>query len=401
MEVHIHRGQNQIGGSIVEISSDFTRLFFDVGVNIDEDDSSIVPQIEGVFTGETNCDAIFISHYHADHVGLLANTLKGIPIYMGERAFLIYQASANYRDKEVGFETNFVTDRQTVVVGDMTITCFSCDHSAFDSYMFLIKHDGKAILYTGDFRANGRLDFEELLSKLPEVDAVIVEGTTLSREDNILNLDEQKLENIAVEYLKKQNGPAFIMMSAMNIDRLITAYDIARQTNRVFLEDIYTADIAMSAGTVAPEPNVDEGIRVFMTGGDQQYQRLKEFGRAKIGKNEISTKSFVMCIRPSMKNYLNKLNELISFHGGVLFYGLWKGYMEKPEMKDFLGFMENKGVKIHILHTSGHADSLTIDKLINKIRPRYIFPVHTENAKWFERYSGDSIIVSDSIMAVG
>ena len=38
------------------------------------------------------------------------------------------------------------------------------------------------------------------------------------------------------------------MISAMNIERMITAYNVARQTNRVFLEDIYTADIAMSAG---------------------------------------------------------------------------------------------------------------------------------------------------------
>ena len=401
MKIHIHRGQNQIGGSIVEVSSNFTRLFFDVGVNLDENDRTVVPEIDGVFNGDKNCDAIFISHYHADHVGLLGNILKKIPIYMGEKAFRILQASANYRDKELGFDTNFIYDRQPVMIGDMSVTPYLCDHSAFDSYMFLIKHDGKTIIYTGDFRANGRLDFDKLLYNLPEVDAVIVEGTTLSREDYKSNIEEQNLEQIATDFLKKHNGPAFIMISSMNIDRMITAYNIARQTNRVFLEDIYTADIAMSAGTVAPEPNIDEGVRVFMTGGDKQHVRLLEYGKAKIGKHEISKKPFVMCIRQSMKNYLNKLNELVSFEDGVLFYGMWKGYMEQPEMKEFLEFMQGKGVKLHILHTSGHADSFTIDKLIKVISPRYIIPVHTENAKWFERYSEHSYIVSESVLEVG
>ena len=401
MKIHIHRGQNQIGGSIIEVSSNSTRLFFDVGVNLDENDAIVVPEIEGVFRGDKNCDAIFVSHYHTDHVGLLGNILKNIPIYMGEKAFQILRASTDYRNKELGFDTNYIYDRQTVMVGDMSVTPYLCDHSAFDSYMFLIKHDGKTVIYTGDFRANGRLDFDKLLNDLPEVDAVIIEGTTLSRDDYKSNIEEEHLEKIATDYLKNHKGPAFFMISAMNIERMITAYNVARQTNRVFLEDIYTADIAMSAGGVAPEPNVDEGVRVFMTGGDKQYKRLLEYGKAKIGKHEISRKPFVMCIRQSMKNYLSKLNELVSFEDGVIFYGMWKGYMQQPEMKEFLEFMQEKGVKLHILHTSGHADAFTIDKIIKGINPRYIIPVHTENAKWFERYSEHSYVVNESVFEVG
>ena len=52
-------------------------------------------------------------------------------------------------------------------------------------------------------------------------------------------VEEEKLEQIAVEYLKKHSGPAFIMMSAMNVERMITVYNVARKTGRLFLEDIY------------------------------------------------------------------------------------------------------------------------------------------------------------------
>ena len=245
--------------------------------------------------------------------------------------------------------------------------------------MFLIENAGKKVLYTGDFRANGRRDFDSLLTDIPVVDALIIEGTTLTR-DKQENIQEELLEQIAIDYIKDKSGPAFIMMSAQNIDRLITAQNIADKTNRVLLQDIYTAQIAKSCEALS------EKARVFMTGGDKQYERLQAFNNVKIGKHEISKTPFLMCIRQSMRNYLSKLNDLVSFENGVLFYGMWKGYMEQPEMQEFLNFMTSKGVGVHVLHTSGHADSFTIEKIIETTCPKAIIPIHTENAEWFYKY---------------
>ena len=109
--------------------------------------------------------------------------------------------------------------------------------------------------------------------------------------------------------------------------------------------------------------------------GDKQYQQLQQFNSVKIGKYEIAKTTFLMCIRQSMKNYLAKLNDLVSFGGGVLFYGMWKGYMEQPEMKEFPDWMTSKGVKVHILHTSGHTDSITIEKQLNQhhLKQQFLF----------------------------
>lgn len=399
MNITIIRGQNQIGGSIVLIETDTTKIYFDVGINLDESASIEVPQITGLFCGLKDCDGVFISHYHSDHIGLLPSLLPNIPIYMGEKAYHIFASAADYREAEVGFTPNFIYDKKKIKIGDISITPLRCDHSAYDSYMFFIEADEKTVLYTGDFRPNGRLDFDKLLSDLPDVDAVIIDGTTLSREPVRENIEEETLEEIAESYLQKHTVPAFIMMSAMNIDRLITAYHVAQSTNRFLLEDIYTAEIASAANENILVPNKDKQIRVFTTGGDKQYEKLKQFGNAKIGKYEISKNPFVMCVRQSMKNYLEKLNGILSFKDGALFYAMWKGYMEQPEMKKFIQFMEDKGVKLHILHTSGHADALTIDKLIADVKPKTIIPVHTENAKWFEKYSDKcNVICNENII---
>lgn len=394
MKIKIHRGQNQIGGSIIEIASSSSKVILDVGTELDEGGASAVPKIDGLFSGKPGFNAVFLSHYHADHVGLADNILDGIPIYMGEKAFEIMRSSNEYRDIKTGFSPLFMRNGEAVAVGDLSITPLSCDHSAFDSYMLIIANGGKKILYTGDFRANGHAEFARLLEKLPTVDAVIIEGTTLSREYTERNIEEDALENIGVKAIRNSDAPCFIYLASTNIDRLITARNIAKRTDRLFLEDVYTARMAYSSGLSEISPKRGE-IYAFLTRGGTEHDALEQFSYAKIGRESIAKKRFLMTVRPGMIGYLEKLSELVSFSGGTLFYALWKGYREQPNVRRLIDFMESKGVKMHTLHTSGHADSQTIDELISRISPKKIIPVHTENAGYFEKFSDSSDVISD------
>jgi ribonuclease J len=397
MKINVIRGQNQIGGSIIEISTEYTRVIFDIGINLDEQSNIEVPQIEGLFCGEPSYSAVFVSHYHYDHIGLLEYVLDGIPIYIGKQAYDISRAAVEYCGKTFDIKHLDFTDGSVIEIGDLKITAFRCDHSAFDSYMFLIENAEKEVLYTGDFRANGHLNYNELLERLPEVDALIIEGTMLSRDTFDKNIEEEFLEEIAVDVLSKYSGPAFLLSSAMNVDRIITAYNAARVTGRVFLEDLYTAGIMSAIGMEVPAPG-NEGIKVFMTGGDKQYELLKRYEDCKIGKAGIARSRFLMCVRPSMKNYLSKLSEDCSFENGIIFYSMWKGYQAREDMKSFLEWMKSKGVKVHVLHTSGHADTSTIEALVNKVNPKVIVPVHTEEPSWYLRF-GRKVLLEESTIS--
>lgn len=396
MKIKIHRGQNQIGGSIIEIASPTAKIILDAGVELDENDVPAVPQIDGLFCGKVGYNAVFLSHYHSDHVGLADNILSGIPIYMGEKAFNIMHSSNEYRNIKLDFSPLFMRNSKPITVGDIKITPISCDHSAFDAYMLLLENNGKKILYTGDFRANGRSEFDEFLKKLPTVDAVIIEGTTLSREYTIRNIEEERLEDIGVNAIKDMSAPCFIYCSSTNIDRILTARYIAKRTDRIFLEDIYTAQIAVSSGVTEIIPKRGEVYAFLTRGGDKEYDAIQQFSNAKIGKNTIAKKRFLMTVRPSMIGYLENLSELVAFTGGMLFYALWKGYQEQPYVQKFLDFMESKGVKIHTLHTSGHANAETIDELISKISPKTIVPIHTENADYFKKFADWCNVITDT-----
>ena len=399
MEINIIRGQNQIGGSIIEISSKSTKIILDIGSNL-EDKEIVVPEIDGLFKGKSKYDGALISHYHSDHVGLATRILPEIQIYMGEKSYEIYKVTREYIKKEYLKEPRVFKSEEQVSIGDIKITPYLCDHSAFDSHMFLLECEGKKILYTGDFRSNGRKFFQSLLNKLPKVDALITEGTNLSNNKiGKINLTEKELEKKGIEILEGNNRPVFVLMAATNIDRIVTFYKIANTTKRLFLLDTYAGQITATIGGNIPNPRTFSNVRIFLTNQDK-YEILKNYPQNKIGKNEIANSNFMMCIRSSMKQYLENRSKEFSFEGCVLFYSMWEGYKKQENMKEFLKFMEEKGVKTISLHTSGHADEKDFDKLIKKVEPKIIIPVHTENSEWFKRYENCEVIYDKNIIKI-
>ena len=399
MEINIIRGQNQIGGSIIEISSKSTKIILDIGSNL-EDKEIVVPEIDGLFKGKAKYDGVLISHYHSDHVGLATRILPEIQIYMGEKSYEIHKVSNEYMRKEYLKEPKIFKAEEEFHIGDIKITPYLCDHSAFDSYMFLLDCEGKKILYTGDFRSNGRKSFEPLLRKLPKVDVLITEGTNLSNNKiGKINLTEKGLEKKGIEILEGNDRPVFVLMAATNIDRIVTFYKIANATKRLFILDTYAGLITDTVGGNIPNPRTFSNVRMFLT-NQNKYKILENYPKNKIGRKGIVNSTFMMCIRSSMKQYLEKYPEGFSFEGCTLFYSMWEGYKKEKNTKEFLEFMEEKGVKIISLHTSGHADEKDFDKLIKKVEPKIIIPVHTENSEWFKRYEKCEVICDKNIIKI-
>lgn len=392
MKTLIHRGQNQIGGNIIEISTDTTKILLDVGLELDDNAPQSLPEIHGLFD-YAGYDAIFISHYHGDHIGLAYYAHKDIPIYIGEASYRIIKAADSYKKKQTITPRGFLFNKQPIVVGDITLTPYLCDHSAFDSYMLLCEADGESVLYTGDFRSNGRKSFETLLKSLPrKVDKLLCEGTTLSRE-GCTTITEKELEERATDLFRDAAGPIFVLQSSMNIDRVVTMYRAAKRSSRIFLEEVYMADIATAAGESIPNPSFDD-VYAFIT-SPSKFKELSKYER-RAGKSFISRQSFVMCVRNSMLRYLKSLAGKMSFEGGLLVYSFWSGYRETENMKNFLSECEKLGLRIVTLHTSGHADESTIKRLIEAVNPKVLIPIHTENTQRFKEIVFDlNLIVEE------
>ena len=197
MKVIVHRGGQQVGGTIIEISTGNCKVFLDLGSSLYGSKSELSQSKVRQLTRDA--DAIFYSHSHTDHVGLFHLVPENVPQYIGSasRDLLLhtYTALDRHIDKEESLavlkrmRTYCVgTPIDVASKGEIIITPYLVSHSAYDSYMLKVEVGRVKLLYMGDFRQHGYLGkglMTTLKKYIGEVDLLIIEGTLLGRRDEI------------------------------------------------------------------------------------------------------------------------------------------------------------------------------------------------------------------------
>lgn len=368
MQIKIHRGINQIGGCVTEIKSKKARILIDVGSNLPNCENEIEINVDNI---SKKCDAVLITHYHCDHIGEYMQVRPDIPIYIGEQAKDIFSIFQN-KMKDTGvteitqeyidrIET-FKTFKQGVPfeIGDMQITPIRTDHSAFDSYMFLIEANGKRILHTGDFRLHGPLGkgIPITLKKVGKVDVLISEHTTLSRQDENF-VSEFMLQKEAVDLIKN-NKYVFIMCASTNIDRIATFYHANKKAGeKLFICDTY-----------------QKKLLDYVSKSSKKYTDYYNFSDAKSfdGKfyKQMAANGFCMLVR---SNYFSrKFVYNPKFKENLFIYSQWLGYLQGENAEESIVKFVPK--KYYYLHTSGHATAKGIIEVCNIVKPTIIIPIH-------------------------
>ena len=372
MNIIIHRGTHQIGGSAIEISTASTRIILDVGneLSLDEKYIPINLDVDGVTKGIPDCDGIVISHYHMDHLGQLIAALPEIPLYMGMLSKEVAMISAEYQDKDLYLRllgANTFRGGEAFTIGDIRIRPLVIDHSAADSYMFVIEAEGKRVLYTGDFRMHGLR--HHVLDKLVntyigEVDILITEGTSLSRDADDCISEAAVLEDIS-SYI--QDGKyVFAICSSTNIDRIMGIWQNMPR-DKVLICDAYQKRIL---DTVINNIYYESSL----------YRRQDRPLVLDIGKypKYYMDNGFVSLARAT-ENYISHIQEFPKDDVRII-YSMWTGYIEENlALKTLL-----ETYPTYICHASGHVSKDDLIKFIELVNPDVIIPVHTDNPERLE-----------------
>ena len=409
MNFKIHRGTKEIGGSCVEVWTANTRILLDFGMPLVNRDGSefdfskyknlttheliereVLPDIKGLYD-ETDkiIDGVIISHPHMDHYGLCNFINRNVKFYLGEATHKIIEISNLFMPQQINIvNANYFEKEKKFQIGDISITPYWADHSAFDAYSFLVEADGKSLFYSGDFRSHGRKAnaFKWFTHNAPQhVDYLLLEGTTIGRESKPFKT-ETEIENDFVKVFKEQNKINLIYTSGQNIDRIVSIYRACIKTNKILVVDVYVAKILKELSTFAkiPYPSKEfKNLKVMFP--YYTSRRLKnegnktilyQFTNYKITKEEISNQAdkIVMLVRPSMQKDLENIKGI---DGGNLIYSMWEGYLQKSGTKKLLDYLTNRNFTIHKIHTSGHADTQTLKQMVEAIKPKNIVPIHT------------------------
>ena len=379
MDIIVHRGTHQIGGCVTEIrSKKGTRIAIDIGENLPSinEKENIELNVAGLTNNsEPPFNAVIITHYHGDHIGLYNKVLDEIPIYIGEVSKEIYKIiqesleHANLITKEElekveKFKTYKIPNK--IKIDDILITPIEVDHSAFNAHMLKIECDGKTVLHTGDFRLHGQRGKSVLLALekyVGKVDCLICEGTTLSREKEP-TLTEFQLQDKA-ERIFKENKYNFVYCSCTNIDRLAALKEASIKAGRIFVCDIIQSKILDYIDSIARS----------------DYYKFKNKYKKYTSKiiSEMKLKGFVMPVRNN--NFSRKSIEM--FPENKFIYSSWLGYLN-PDFKDYKTLQEFVPDDCIDLHTSGHADIEAIKKVCETVKPKVIIPIHSEQPEVFK-----------------
>ncbi len=401
MTITIHRGLDQIGGCITEISTATSRIFVDMGQNLPGNGEKTTPaqdkeMVEGLFKNNPKAhEAVIYTHAHEDHIGLFDYVPKGVPQMIGEGAKDVLlekyrllckadEAAGNdpatnlrKRAKLKRFKTwPRSRDPKPFSVGDIQITPFFNCHSIYDSYMFLIEADGKRVWHMGDYRQHGWMGgklLQLLRWRATNIDTLITEGTMLGREEECIT-EKEVSEKMA--HVMRSFKYVFVLTSATDIERLASINMAARQVNRPIYVSSGLLNAAMKIFT----------RREAKTLGDLFYFRPRYYDAFK-HLESMKQQGFVMITNVGKLADMDYLRRELSEAETLLIYSSWDGYYKDPEQVSinpmyamFRGAFHN----VVDIHTSGHADRKTIKQVIETVHPKEVICIHKEKGQSLE-----------------
>lgn len=409
MNIKVHRGLDQIGGCITEISTDTSRVFIDMGQNLPGNAEMTTPEedeemVKNLFAqNKKEHEAVFYTHGHEDHIGLFMYVPDDVPQYMsdGTKEMILtkneliavsHKKSLNKADveltreyyEEVCKEDNQKVDKlkrfktwirparreapQAIPIGDIAITPFYCNHSIFDSSMFLIKADGKRIWHTGDFRNNGFSGnlYAMLRRYAVNIDTLIIEGTMLNQDKT--NITEEEVSD-KMSHVMKAFKYVFVLCSATDVDRLAGIQRASEFARKPFY---------ICSGFM------EKTMQIFTKrfGAKRRLFHFEPIMYKNSALGKMKRDGFVMAIGASQYRLAKQLRDELDPSETLLIYSNWDGYYKIPEQiehnKAYKNFRELFPNVVDI-HTSGHADRETLKKVIETINPKeQIIGIHKD-----------------------
>jgi ribonuclease J len=427
MKLITHRGSHQIGGSCVELqANNGDRLLLDAGMPLAQKDGSdwprgtmnhkseelraegVLPDIDGLYAGSTpKFSALVLSHAHLDHHGLAHHIHPDIPIYASRGTIEMLKVSQIFVPDAVVPSNLHELPDGTVAIGSFTIQGIPVDHVAPDSRALLVEADGQRVLYSGDLRAHGR--HPELFDGLPaaagRVDVLILEGTTIGQQVGSHGFpSELDVEAKLRDLLKHKSGIVFVIASGQNIDRAVSVYRAAHAAGRVFVMDAYQAYVHMVLKDLCPEAPQSglEGVGVkFVQYHVERLINADLYSRACKMSRDRKVETKHLAAEPDRFVYLARSNgataallkKLGSSVRPTVVWSQWSGYLKKGGAVP--RFCDEHGIKIDTIHSGGHAHPEDLVRLVSRLQPGLVVPIHTEAAAKFKDLMPNVVQIED------
>lgn len=405
--------------------------------------TNLIPNIRGIYREdllvhmgrepeEPEISAVILSHAHADHANYISFLHKDIPIYCGETCKYILdavneQSRRNIENEVVDFkrrpiipgkreepikrEFRLFRTGKSFSIDSVEIEPIHVDHSVPGSYGFIIYTSKGPIVYTGDLRMHGTnpgltRDFIERAKEEKPI-AMITEGTRIGEKRG--EESEEKVYAEAKRELENAKGLRVVDFNFKDVDRFRTFYRISRELDKFLVISFKHAcflERYHKDGKLGVPDSRGEGILLLKpkmrTGTYADYDYISEpYIKSRLNYPNIITAEE---ISKNPEDYIVVLNywyftTLIDLkpEKGIYIHSLSEPFNEEMEIsfERMMEWLRLFNLRYVHAHCSGHAYGEDIINMIREIKPKKIFPIHTENPEEFKVLDGEIVMVKE------
>lgn len=477
-------GVDEIGGNKIQVSSRDSSFFFDFGLAFSQANTylseflqprkangildfvalGLLPCLKGIYredylrhvglhhTPQPAVDGVLISHSHVDHMSYVHHLREDIPLYLSEESYLILRAleetgaatfseflhlkksfqllpkvrGEGYTRKTIPVdrEIHLTPPYQEFQVGDFQIQSAPVDHSLPGAAAYLAEDEDGMMVYTGDLRFHGRQPelTHQFVKKARKAQptTLLCEGTRINSTGNTSEEDiQKKAEDVVNEF----RGLVVVNYPVRDLDRLLTFYQVARNTDRqlvVSLKQAYILDLFQGRGypelseVLVYQPKRGWGMVSDDTYACQDDEWIcssdldPELTRRdyRTWEREFLDQDYTINYRELQENpedYIFRcdffeLKELIDIKpkNGIYLKSMTEPFDEQMEVNEDKVKSWLRLFNLPLLkgfHASGHANREEILDMIRKINPEEVYPIHTEGKEQFKVLEEDGIKV--------
>lgn len=385
MNVRIHRGAAQVGGTCIEVEHDGRRIVLDAGMPMGELPvmRDLLPDVPGLWArGDGALLGVFFSHIHPDHIGLADLVEPSVPVHVGARGAAICRETRFFVPCALDLpEPRPLRDGVPVSLGPFAVTPLAVDHGVDDAFALLVEAGGHRLLYSGDLRGHGcDADcLDRLARRAGRIDVLLLEGTRVGGHGRHTELSETQVEEACAGRIAAAEGAVVAFASAQNLDRVEAIARAARRAGRTPVIDLYGASLFDATGRGRP---CEARVRVEWWQRrriieEHAFERTRAIRRHRIYDEELAARAGELVIigRTSALETFESLGLLL---GGDALWSMWPGYLEMASSREALRVLRRNGTRVHVVHASGHARPEDLRRLVEQLDPRRVVPVHTQ-----------------------
>lgn len=375
----------------------------------------LMPKIKGLYSesslaptdyhyADPEFRGVFISHIHYDHNAHIRYVDEDIPIYMGEttkRMLDSWETTGIGGYGEHDYRT-FKTGKN-IMIDDIEVEPVHVDHSTPAAYGFIVHTSEGAVVYTGDFRLHGPMAWmtQDFIEKAMEAEpiAMICEGTRVAPVEVRKPFTEHGVYEYADRVIKDTDKLVVTCFYPRDVDRMKTYQALAKANNRKFVVSSRVAHLLLALkddpGIEVPDPINDENMLVYCREMLRPPKWEQEFHDICVRSDYIHEHQGELIMHLDFAHFTELID--IKPEPGSQFIHSMSEPFEENDIEDEVkhNWLDHFGFKFHQAHASGHCSKEEIFQVIEEIKPRKVFPVHTEYPEMFKKSIKSEVVLPE------